>query len=107
MAALSQLSYGPLAVSKCNREVEIVGPRDAPPLIVSRGVQTKAHLVRGEPLDREKEAAIELVAVRSERIDLGRGVEAANQPALGAAIRIAAKNDDIAVAVRPLALHAV
>ena len=59
-----------------------------------------------ETFDWKEEAAIELMAVRSERIDLVRGVKAANQPAFGATIRIAANNDDIAVAGRPLALHA-
>ena len=80
MAALSQLSYGPLAGSKCSREVEIIGPSDASPLVVSRGVQPEADLVLREPLDGKKEAAIELVAIRSEGIDLVRGVQAPNQP---------------------------
>jgi hypothetical protein len=35
MAALSQLSYGPLMVSKSSREVEVLGPIDATALVVS------------------------------------------------------------------------
>ncbi len=110
MAALSQLSYGPLAVSKCSREVEIISPGDASPLVVSRRVQPEADLVSRKLLDGKKEAAIELVAIRSEGIDLVCGIEAPNQPLPGAAIGVATNNNDIdidiAVPGRPLALHA-
>jgi hypothetical protein len=106
MPALSQLSYGPLVISQSSREVEVVGPSDASQLIVFSRVEPEADLDRGEPLDRKKEAAIELVTIRSEGVDLVGSVETSNQPLLGAAIRIAANNNDIAVPGRPLALHA-
>jgi hypothetical protein len=105
MAALSQLSYGPLLISQCNREIEIVGPSDASPLVVSRRVKPEADLVPREPLDGQKEAAIELMAIRCEGIDLVCGVDAPHQSLSGAAIRIAADYDNVVVASRPFALH--
>ena len=79
MAALSQLSYGPVAGSKCSREVEIISPGNASPLVVSRGVQSEANLLPLESRNGQKEAAIELVAIRGEGINLLWRVEAPNQ----------------------------
>ena len=44
MAALSQLSYGPLFAAQCSGEIEIVRPIDATFLVVVGAVEAKVNL---------------------------------------------------------------
>ena len=69
MAALSQLSYGPLVRSKCSGEVEVVCPIDSFPLVVTCWVDSQANArpIRDKP-DRDEETAVKLHAIRRYRI---------------------------------------
>ena len=105
--SLSQLSYGPSMVSQSSREVEVVGPIDAASLVVSSGRQPEVELRSAfELLDRKKEAAIELGAVSSERVNLRGRVKAPTQSFASSSGRVAAHDDDVVVPRGPLALNA-
>src|SRR6266542_1918881 len=77
---LSQLSYGPVTL-KCNLELEVPGPVDAGPLVVSRRRKTQLNraTVR-KARDRQEITAIELQAIRREGIDLFRRVRRLTMP---------------------------
>jgi hypothetical protein len=107
MAALSQLSYGPLVPSKCSREVEVVSPIDAAPLIVQARTHPKCD---GRPTldasDRNEEAPIEFEVVRSDRIDLIGGVRPSDEPLSASARTLATDDQYFPPSGGPLALHA-
>jgi hypothetical protein len=70
MAALSQLSYGPLP-PQFSGELEVLGPVHARCLIVPRWSQTKLDCASfTEGVERQEVAAIQLGAVDRKRIDL-------------------------------------
>src|SRR6185437_15780688 len=67
---LSQLSYGPVP-AKCSGEFEVLGPVDPASLVVLRRSKSEPNCREPiDPLDRNEIAAVELVAVRCDRIDL-------------------------------------
>ena len=80
MAALSQLSYGPLFLSKCSGEIEVVSPVNPPPLIVSARCQAQSDRrpILHE-MDWDKEASIEFEAIGAYCVDLLRRIPAANE----------------------------
>jgi hypothetical protein len=76
MAALSQLSYGPLFVAQSSGEIKIVGPMYAEFLVVVRAAQAKMNLcATHELLVWQEEATVDLFAVGRVRIDLAFGVD--------------------------------
>jgi hypothetical protein len=57
--SLSQLSYGPLGLRQCSRELEILGPMDAEPLVVLRGHKAQINLRSGtKRVERDVVAAV-------------------------------------------------
>jgi hypothetical protein len=105
-ASLSQLSYGPLVVSQCSREVEIVGPMDTAALVVSRWGKSQPDLMRRKAVDRHEEASVELEAVCGECIDLLSCIQTANEPCAGSPVGVAADENQLPVSCRPFALNA-
>src|SRR4051794_22740661 len=86
MAALSQLSYGPLLRAKCSREVEIVCPINSPPLVVQTGAQPEMN--GWTALDsgyRDQKASVQFYVVGGDCVDLVRGVGAPDETLSGAA----------------------
>ncbi len=70
MAALFQLSYGPLSPN-CSLEIEVIRPVDPTPLVVATRGDAKRY--RGPVLNarnRNQKAPVELQAVRTDRVDL-------------------------------------
>jgi hypothetical protein len=104
--SLSQLSYGPLVVSKCSHEVEIICPIHAALLVVPRlrDAQKKCGVPRCE-LDWDQKAAVEVGAIRSDRVYLVRRVRG-HPIAVPRATKRAAPHDYCSTLQRgPLALQ--
>jgi hypothetical protein len=107
MQALSQLSYGPLVVSKCSREIEIVGPVDSSSLVVQAWADAQCdRRALCHPRNRDQEASIEVKAVSGDRIDLLRGVAPANESVSCPPRRLAGHDDCLPTTGRPFALNA-
>jgi hypothetical protein len=91
--------------SKCSLEVEIVRPIDAPPLIVSAGINAQSYLrailYKG---NRNQEATIEFEVVRGDRIDLLGGISTPDESVGAPSRALAADDKHLASPRSPLAL---
>jgi hypothetical protein len=95
-----------LVPSQCNREIKIVCPIDSLLLIVETWAQAKSN--SGSPLDARdghEKAAIELEVVSGDHVDLRGAVRTPRKAISGATGALAADDDDLLPASRPLALH--
>jgi hypothetical protein len=103
---LSQLSYGPLVLPQCSRELVVLRPRNAESLVVFRGRKAQVQLPSGaERVEQNVVAALIIRAVRSSASISSGGIDAPPQAFSCATVRIRAHQDHVTDASRPLALH--
>jgi hypothetical protein len=98
MAALSQLSYGPLVPSQCNRELEILRPRDTETLVIPCRRYAQANLSsRVESLDRKVIALIVFWAVRGVAVNFIDAVTPPPEAGSIPPIRVAPHDHHVAI----------
>src|SRR5262249_45812763 len=106
MAALSQLSYGPLSVRpQCSAELEIIGPANADPLVVLRRRQPEpGSRMAVEDVRREEKGAVEFSAVGGDDVDLVATVRPSYDAVPSSPRRGGRNHDNVALPPPPLAL---
>jgi len=93
-------------LSQCSREVEIVRPQNATPLVVPTRRQPKVEApTPWKALEIDVVATVEFGAVRSNRVDLVRGVRLYDLLLVATTSAIAPNQYDVLEQNGPFALH--
>src|SRR3954452_99837 len=106
MQALSQLSYSPKSLDHL---IEVVVGRhpDPEPLVVTGGRKAQVEIrLTGKLFDRQQEAAVELVAVDADRVDLVQAIRRSDVAGRRQPGRSRPDHDDGVAQRTPLALDA-
>jgi hypothetical protein len=107
IAALSQLSYGPLRLSQSSLEIELVSPEHFASLIVPTRLEPEVEAAApGKLIQRNEVAPIQFPAVGSHSVNFVNGVRLNDLMIPAAPSAIAADEHDVVQENSPLALHA-